>query len=54
MTRKDHLVFWGVLVPKHLDKKIREVIKAGYFASRSDFLREAARKLLEQIEKQQK
>jgi len=54
MPKNSSLVWWSLLVPKDLDKKVREAIKRGYYASKSDLIRDAVRKIIAELEKQRK
>jgi len=54
LGRRAGQAFWAVIVPRHLDEKVRELVKAGYYTSKSDLIRDAVRKIIAELEKQQK
>ncbi|MEM2675639.1 MAG: ribbon-helix-helix domain-containing protein [Candidatus Bathyarchaeia archaeon] len=40
---------WSIPVPKTLDEALEEAVKKGAHASKSDFIREAVRRRLEEL-----
>jgi len=51
MMKKDEngVSVWGVQVPKKLDRLLVKAVKTSTFANKSDFIRDAVRRRLEEM-----
>jgi Arc/MetJ-type ribon-helix-helix transcriptional regulator len=45
----NELVRWNVKTPKALDEQVEKAIGQGFYASKSDLIRDAVRKILETL-----
>jgi Arc/MetJ-type ribon-helix-helix transcriptional regulator len=49
MGKRKDLTYWNIPAPKSLDEAVERAVKAGTHASKSDFVRDAVRRLLREL-----
>lgn len=51
MTTKitNDLVRWNIRIPQALDEQVEKAVDQGFYASKSDLIRDAVRKILETL-----
>ncbi len=49
MGKRKDLAYWNIPVPKALDEAVEKAVKTDLYISKSDLVRDAVRRLLEEL-----